>query len=413
MNKKSLLTSGLGLLAVATLMQAPKAEAQRAEVVGVAIEEIEGNKDGKVNPGETVNIRFQLKNVINKTIMPSKATLFTNQRAIRMIQSALKYPAIKPGETATSKNAFVFAVSQEVVDNSIAFYLEVDRGKVLKQTISVSIERPVQRASVEVVRFDIDDSEGGNKDGRLNPGERVTIRFYLKNTGQNFIPPSRTTLFTSQSGINIIDSLATYPGMPPGEIVPSTPTNDTYAFSVDDTVTASSVAFSLTGTFSPDVYEATACVPIFLDILVCVDECSLITVLGPTDELKIRLSVCNRSMSSNPPNPPAPAALPGVAVRIPATSIIICTTGTPLSTTLTPVTTINDMVFYGTIGANSCGDPAACPAQEFRFAIPDGSLSTPSCLWFSAEVWLNAGTNCVIALPAGMPTRIITVYSRI
>lgn len=281
-------------------------------------------------------------------------------------------------------------------------------------------------ASVAVINVVINDSLGGNNDGELNPNETVGLLLQLKNIGIEDIPASEGRIFSNQLGINILDSTAAIPPIP----VDSTRwASEEFVVMVDSSAINECAAFLLTLNI-PDsgrIAETAFCVKITYAIYACVDTCALIEdQYAVLDTILVRLSICNQSWSK----PPLTLhTLPDVAAEIPVdqitnttTTMRICTTDLPLQATPVEVSGIPfNKVFYETIGAYSCGDPVDCSilgqrTKEFRFTIPHGTLSTPSCIWFSVNIWTGASrstSDCSITLPAGEPRHTVTVYCRI
>ena len=260
---------------------------------------------------------------------------------------------------------------------------------VLYQFCRPEQEHGAKSFPVEVGRFDIiDDSEGDNKDGRVNPGEKVKIRFYLKNTGPVTLPKSTATLFTSQGGIDITDSVATFPAIAPdGDAVASI---DTFAFWVADTVTASSVAFCLTGTFSPEGYEATAFVPIYTEIYANINSVTIST----SNVLEIKLSICNNTGFD----------LVHVAAEIPSTT----TDGIHDGNHTLAFTALSTKVLYGTgapptISNSTCVDPLALPSEKFRYQV-SGALSNGTMICFPVKIYTGASINVDGSIDISEPT---------
>jgi len=93
------------------------------EVVNVIIDDSGNvNKDGRLNPGETVRMRVQLRNTGRDTIPPGQAILSTNQRGVRLLDSLTRYQAIAPGASASPiDDGYQFTLAKNVSDTCIAF----------------------------------------------------------------------------------------------------------------------------------------------------------------------------------------------------------------------------------------------------------------------------------------------------
>lgn len=240
--------------------------------------------------------------------------------------------------------------------------------------------------SVEVIRWEIDDSIGGNGDGRLNPGETVKIRYFLANTGTDSIPPSSPTLSTSQSGITITPTeiTANFPGIGVGDTVGS---SDTFEFSVASTVTAPSAVFILTATQSPAIlYQAGAAVLIIYDYYACLDNYQILDG-GNNDTVVIRLSICNDNGN----------IIPSAAAHITAASVHKCGTNISFTAATNGPIVLDKVLFNSTgnptkfdISADTCADPAqVSPSAEFRF-VSNANLTGICCIYFIVDIYMNA-----------------------
>jgi len=97
---------------------------------------------------------------------------------------------------------------------------------------------------IEVVDISIDDSKGGNNDGKVNPSEEIELSVQLKNTGEEEIPASEVTIFTSQPGIEIIEGTAQFPSIKPAENALS---ENTFSVSIGEAVQVTNAAFYFEG----------------------------------------------------------------------------------------------------------------------------------------------------------------------
>jgi hypothetical protein len=245
---------------------------------------------------------------------------------------------------------------------------------------------PTKPIPVQVVGVVVNDSTGNNN-GRLNPGESVRIQLKIKNIGQEIISQGEAILFTTQGGVNLIDSVATFPELAPGDSAFPIKSDD-FAFSIDDTVSARAVAFYIKATRSPDLEsEGTASVANWVDIYACIENCEIVPGSDSDPELVIKLSICNNSCVN----------LVGVAAHIPADEIQKC----DQTLTFTAVVVTNpqgitlDKVFYqisGNVNNNICADPDASPTEEFRYTITQ-NVGSISCIYFPVRIYTGATRN--------------------
>jgi hypothetical protein len=131
MSRKILVTGGIGVVALAALMyilfQQPPPQRVPVEVVRTIIDDSEGNNNGRVNPGESVKIRFELRNAGTDSIPASSARLSTTQPGVHITDNIGFFPPIPPGETVVLQSEgdpFAFSIDDTVTSPTISFLLE-------------------------------------------------------------------------------------------------------------------------------------------------------------------------------------------------------------------------------------------------------------------------------------------------
>jgi len=354
-----------------------------------------GNKDGQVDPGETVKIQLQLKNV-GKTQMPaSQASVFTSQSGILISQKVLDFPAVAAGDSAFSRGSFVLSADSNLSAPSVAFSIEATAGANYQATFPVEISAPL--FPVAVAKIVIDDSQGGNNDRRANPGETINLRLQLTNTTteQKAIPPSQARLFSSEAGIKILIAVVNFPRIAPGRTVES---NAAYSVAIDTNFAGSSAAFCLEGTFSPQAYQASFCFPIFSDLYACIEKCEIIpaTTTPPQPQrLRIFLRLCNGRTTV------IASTAQQVALYIRPTvesseGIQTCDHSVTFVTATNATGAMMDKVYYSDISLSECKDPqpqAAISPVFFEYTVASGTLAAGSCIYFQVEIYTGASTD--------------------
>jgi len=394
MNTKHLLTHGVGLFALAVFnsgchngIHKPGTGRAVVEVAHVVIDDSEGNKDGTMNPGEIIKMRFQFKNAGKEKISSSRARLFTSQNAIHIRDKVVQIPSLPPGESAYSTNAVVLSIDENATETNAAFYLE---GANIRATFSGEIQPTAQQDTVMVENFviidttDIDGTTHGNGDGQLNPGEKVKLLPQLKNTGEASLPATIATLSTSQFGIDIIDSTASYPPIDTGKSVFPV-SGDFFIFEASTGLSVPVVKFILIGKDGLlTKYEEEIDITLPIRIYACIDTCIITRNNYPgepnPDELLLRLYVCNDTGG----------LLSSVAAKILASEVGLCDVAVPF----VAATTTSEKVYYGNINDNECGPPNT-ECRQFIYRTDLSAVSGFHCIRFYGHIYIDVEPpNC-------------------
>lgn len=393
----------LSILIISVVLSACTGKLRKVEVVDFKINDSKGgNNDGKINPGEQINLSFQLKNISQKEINQSKATLFTSHSGIEIIEGTAQFPPIKPEESAGSESAYTVFVGENVQATSAAFYLESISGACFRATFPFEITQEPREFSVEIIRIIIDDSLGGNDNKKLNPGETANLQIQLKNIGVDTIPPSGAMLSTSRTDIHIIDPFTAFPDtIFPGQTVSSS-SSDPIVVTIDDNAKAGIFIWKLESTTAGVSYTAQGAGQIYEQIYACLDTSAVIrgvptaAVPSPPDTLLIRLAICNDSGDN----------ISSVLVTIAEEDVWICGDQSD-GTRNTPFDAVADTVEYGLILDTHCAPPHEnSPAKEFRYTVSLGSITGFHCFYFYGEIFEGSTfrndfeLGCTIIVPA-------------
>ncbi len=141
----------------------------------------------EANYDESFTIDITLKNVGADASNAVTTTLSGTDDYINLLDgdTQIDFDAMDAGETgntATVEDAYSFEVASDVPDqHSATFVLEVTDGEeVWESNLVIKANAPVFDLSSEYV---LDDSTGGDDNGRLDPGESGTMTFEVKNNG--------------------------------------------------------------------------------------------------------------------------------------------------------------------------------------------------------------------------------------
>lgn len=106
------------------------------------IDDSEGNNDGVINPGETVNLNVYFKNVGETEVEEAQAQLLTYSDYINIIDDTTDLPMIAAGDSTLITGAFSFSVAENAPGNHPAqFRVETTFGQEGQLTIMMFTEK--------------------------------------------------------------------------------------------------------------------------------------------------------------------------------------------------------------------------------------------------------------------------------
>ena len=183
------------------------------------INETTGNGDGIINPGETINMPVTVQNIGNSNAYSISATLSTASTYCDVTDNYATFPNIAvDGYGQSNANHYSFTVDPSTPDGTqINFALDwtvSDAKDIHTGTTywSVSVSAPVLAYNNNA----IDDSVGGNNNGRLDPGEQAAILVYLKNNGSTSATGISAVLTDDSDYVTITDDQASWDDIGPG-----------------------------------------------------------------------------------------------------------------------------------------------------------------------------------------------------
>jgi hypothetical protein len=141
-----------------------------------------GNGDGNCDAGETIELVLGLRNVGTETATNVRATLTAEDGYIQITDEFEEYGDILPDEQVFCAEAFVFTIDPTCPDGHEIIFtvvIESDDRLIWEKRFTLPVEAPI----IGLVSYEIDDSVGGNGNGRVEPGETFTLTPLLGNTG--------------------------------------------------------------------------------------------------------------------------------------------------------------------------------------------------------------------------------------
>jgi uncharacterized membrane protein len=165
----------------------------------------DGNNDQVINPGESISLRVYLKNTGNSSALDVHATFTTNSDYITNLSEnvSVDYNTIDTGEVKYPEFASSFlniGISSSAPPGEvITFNIEITDGN--NNTWTDEFTVTVKRIDAEVVFSKYDVYSDDNNDQVINPGESISLRVYLKNTGTSSALDVHATFTTNSDYI--------------------------------------------------------------------------------------------------------------------------------------------------------------------------------------------------------------------
>ena len=173
------------------------------------ISDDQGNENSLVNPGEQISLTLVMENPTPEDIAGVQARLLLTSDYAELIDSVAVFGDFLAGETKTLEHVFSFQTTEDMPGkHEFSFIVEafVDGEETIWRS---RFYETGYAPRIEVTQFKIMDQEGGNGNGRLDPGESAIIQFKIENTGQVSSESLALTLIPDEPLIVIEDPYIT------------------------------------------------------------------------------------------------------------------------------------------------------------------------------------------------------------
>ncbi len=173
-----------------------------------------GNNNGQWDYGETVDLNITLQNVGVASATGVSARITTEDSLVTVIVDSAAFGNIQQGGSATIQAAFRIQASGSVENERwVPFTLTATSGgDSWDSYFNLQVYAPI-------VGFDgllVDDSQGGNGNRCLDPGETATLRISLLNDGGCYTTGLNGTLATSDIHVIVTSATHNYGTLNPG-----------------------------------------------------------------------------------------------------------------------------------------------------------------------------------------------------
>jgi len=177
-------------------------------VFGYALDDSQGNNNGLADYGESILLDVTAKNVGSDPASGVSSILSTTDPYITITDNSHSFGNIAAGATITGTGAFAFEVAGNAPDGHTAILTVTftDEGKPSwTSNIIITLHAPI----LEVGGFTLND-QGGNGNGKLDPGETVLLSIEVLNSGTSQAMNVAGVLSSSDPFITISQNTASY-----------------------------------------------------------------------------------------------------------------------------------------------------------------------------------------------------------
>jgi len=161
-----------------------------------------GNADQKVDYSETIELNITLENVGLDTARAVQTVISTTSEEVSIMNDTHVWGDIAEDEVFNQAAAFTFSVAEYIEDQLVVPFLlttEDADGHTWTRNIPVTINAPV----LNLGEITLDDSNNGNGNGRLEPGEEALLIINNLNTGHSTSPTATAMLSTTSPYLEI------------------------------------------------------------------------------------------------------------------------------------------------------------------------------------------------------------------
>jgi hypothetical protein len=170
----------------------------------VSIQDALGNNDQEADYGETINFDLELTNVGTVSTTGLNVSISVNDPHVAVVNGTVSYSSLD-SNNAASNNALSVTISDSVPDGYIV-PVQISISDSLGNTWPGNFNLNINAPKLEFTDYSVDDSQNGNDNGVLDPGEAAVITFHLKNSGHSDAVISSNSALTSSSYLSLSGS---------------------------------------------------------------------------------------------------------------------------------------------------------------------------------------------------------------
>jgi len=165
----------------------------------------QGNGNGIANSGETLEVRFELRNTSATAIEDITGYIICNSPYVSIADSLIEYGSIASASSGYCASPVVMQISAETPNNTLLrFSLQLSDSEANQYIIADYIS--VTDAELIYLSYEIADGA----DSVLDPGETVNLNVSVHNIGELSVDELMGELFTDNDMVSVLDSLGSF-----------------------------------------------------------------------------------------------------------------------------------------------------------------------------------------------------------
>jgi hypothetical protein len=180
-----------------------------------------GDGDGTVNPGETIELWATVRNVGNATAESVTGELTSSSTNVSIVTSAAAWDDIPAGGEGTNLTSLVFEVGAGVEDGEVLPFTLTMTDATGSRDLSMQLVVAAPRLAYYLHR--LDDGAPGNGNGVLDPGETVRYLVTLANAGGKDAAGVEAQLSSASAHVTVVDGLGAATSIASGEVAELSP----------------------------------------------------------------------------------------------------------------------------------------------------------------------------------------------
>ncbi|MCF8234926.1 MAG: T9SS type A sorting domain-containing protein [Bacteroidales bacterium] len=187
-------------------------------MTGYEIDDRYGDSDSLADNGEKVMLNVSLTNLGNGDAANVNASISTLDTNVILQQNDYEWGVIASGDTVTIDSAFIFDVEEFIDDqHKVKFdiLIEGEERETWESDFTITLNAPV----LTLGNIEIDDEDGGNGNGLLDPGETADVIITNLNNGHQSIYGLIGILSTTDPDITINEAGVSIDSLAPGQEV--------------------------------------------------------------------------------------------------------------------------------------------------------------------------------------------------
>jgi len=177
--------------------------AEGSYIVYVAhqVNDASGNDNGRIDYNEDISFGFTIENV-GVEDADVDVELSIDSEYIVFTDSNENFGTVQAGEEVSVNDAFAFEVTDNVPDmTTLNFTMTATTPD--REVFTSDFTDVVYAPDLDIEFTGIDDSEGGNGNGRLDAGETVILNYHALNSGHTLSPEATISLASSSEYITV------------------------------------------------------------------------------------------------------------------------------------------------------------------------------------------------------------------